>query len=455
MRESIPPFEREALTALYDSTSGDSWQKNDGWLSAAPPETWHGVTARNGHVVGLDLANNNLSGPLPPEAAHLTVLRKLDLSRNALRGTIPEKLGHLKDLRELNLAHNQLRGPIPGRLRLLLNLTRLDLHDNQLSGEIPSGLGDLTRLTHLNLAENRLQGLAPATLGQLSQLLALSLEKNQLEGRLPASLMQLTTLETFTFQETKLIEPGEEDFQAWLRNLLHVDSTGVVDIPATSSAPAGAMGAWLPVLIKVGLVGLVGGIILVVTLPFLGPLPGVILALAGAAGAGYATTKLPALPGERGAAPQALTSRADAASSVSAQRLEKNLRYLVNLSREELPDDATEKVIQIASTIIAILPRLPNLAGGEHKVYTVRQTVLDYLPEAINNYRALPREYAETEPIEGGKTAHQLLVEQLTVLAKQIDAIAAEFPQSDAQRLMIHGRFLEDKFAEEGKSSWI
>lgn len=455
MRESIPPFEQQALTALYDSTSGESWQQNDGWLSDAPPGAWHGVTVRNGHVVGLDLANNNLSGPLPTELGRLTLLRTLDLSRNALRGTIPEKLGHLKDLRKLNLAHNQLRGPIPGRLRLLLHLTRLDLHDNQLSGEIPSGLGDLARLTHLNLAENRLQGPVPATLGQLSQLLALSLEKNQLEGRLPEALLRLATLETFTFQETKLIEPGEEDFQAWLRNLLHVESTGVVDIPATSAAPTGAVGAWLPVLIKVGLVGLVGGIILVVTLPLLGPLPGVILALAGAAGAGYATTKLPSLPGERAPAPQALTTRADAASSVSAQRLEKDLRYLVNLSREELPDDATEKVIQIASTIIAILPRFPNLASGEHKVYTVRQTVLDYLPEAINNYRALPREYAETEPLEEGKTAHQLLVEQLTVLAKQIHAIAAEFPQSDAQRLMIHGRFLEDKFAEEDESSWI
>lgn len=455
MAESLPPFEQQALIALYESTAGDNWQQNDGWLSDAPPGAWYGVTVRNGHVVALDLADNGLSGPLPAELGHLTHLRKLDLSRNALRGTAPERLGHLKELRELNLAHNQLRGSIPGRLRLLLNLARLDLHDNQLSGKIPVGLGDLTRLTHLNLAENRLQGLAPATLGQLHRLLSLSLEKNQLEGRLPASLTQLSTLETFTFQETKLIEPGEEDFQAWLRNLLHVKSTGVVDILAPSTAPAGASGAWLPALIKVGLVGLVGGIILIVTLPFLGPLPSVILALAGAAGAGYATTKLPALSGEQTPASQVLTSRADARASVSAQRLEKDLRYLVNVSREELPSDVTEKVIQIASTIIAILPRFPNLASGEHKVYTVRQTVLDYLPEAINNYRALPREYAETEPLREGKTAHQLLLEQLTVLSRQINAIAAEFPQSDAQRLMIHGRFLEDKFAEEDESSWI
>ena len=44
-----------ALVALYDSTDGDNWDNNDGWLEA-PVSEWHGVTVSGDRVVSLYLA---------------------------------------------------------------------------------------------------------------------------------------------------------------------------------------------------------------------------------------------------------------------------------------------------------------------------------------------------------------------------------------------------------------
>ena len=90
-REGSAQSDYEALIALYNSTGGSGWTNNDGWDSAEPLDTWFGVTLRNGRVVGLDLADNNLRGTLPAKLATLTELASLDLSGNQLRGDDPAR----------------------------------------------------------------------------------------------------------------------------------------------------------------------------------------------------------------------------------------------------------------------------------------------------------------------------------------------------------------------------
>ena len=55
---------------------------------------------------------------------------------------------------ELDLRNNELTGPIPPEIGYLTNLTYLDLRYNQLTGTIPSEIGNLTNLTYLNLSNN-------------------------------------------------------------------------------------------------------------------------------------------------------------------------------------------------------------------------------------------------------------------------------------------------------------
>ena len=70
----IPLIECEALAALYNSTHGDTWTNNSGWLATNLPSGWYGVTVEAGHVTRLDLHENRLSGSLPPELANFSSL---------------------------------------------------------------------------------------------------------------------------------------------------------------------------------------------------------------------------------------------------------------------------------------------------------------------------------------------------------------------------------------------
>ncbi len=70
----VPASEREALTALYNSTGGASWTNNSSWLLAAGTEcSWFGVTCSGGHVEQLVLPSNQLDGVLPIQLANLQI----------------------------------------------------------------------------------------------------------------------------------------------------------------------------------------------------------------------------------------------------------------------------------------------------------------------------------------------------------------------------------------------
>ena len=88
----------------------------------------------------------------------------------------------------LDLADNQLTGSIPPDLGSLTYLNTLNLSVNQLTGEIPAGMGNLTNLLHLSLKDNRLTGSIPPYLGNLTRLRSMHLSVNQLTGCIPTGL---------------------------------------------------------------------------------------------------------------------------------------------------------------------------------------------------------------------------------------------------------------------------
>ena len=194
-RPASPPAEREALVALYHATNGPGWKDSENWLSNAPLDKWRGVrTDCDGTVLVLDLSENGLSGPIPPELANLSKLRTLFLFDNRLTGEIPSELGNLSNLNWLHLSENRLTGEIPSELGRLAYLSKLRLRDNRLTGEIPSELGNLSNLDSLDLSNNELTGEMPSELGNLSNLEYLSLGYNQLAGELPSELGGLNYL---------------------------------------------------------------------------------------------------------------------------------------------------------------------------------------------------------------------------------------------------------------------
>lgn len=80
------------LVKLFESTDGEKWTNNQGWLKANLAK-WQGITIVDGRVTKIELPNNNLSGSIPIMLRNLSKLNKLNLSYN--------KIDHIPDLTAL------------------------------------------------------------------------------------------------------------------------------------------------------------------------------------------------------------------------------------------------------------------------------------------------------------------------------------------------------------------
>lgn len=251
-----------ALTSLYNATDGPNWSNSENWLSQQPSGDWYGVSTDNtGQITGLDLADNNLNGPLPPILSILTALRSLNLSGNvSLTGPLPRSFLKL-NLEILHLAGTNLCAPSdtefqswvrgisdakvaicgsssPDREALVafyngtngpnwnentnwlsnesLNrwrgvrtdsegrVTGISLTGINLSGRLPPEIGQLQHLVGLDLYNNSISGSIPPELGNLSKLRSLNLNGNDLYGRIPPELGQLTGLVNLSLSGNEL-----------------------------------------------------------------------------------------------------------------------------------------------------------------------------------------------------------------------------------------------------------
>ncbi len=449
----LSPSEEQALIALFRRCDGEAWERSAGWLSDADPCTWEGVTCERGRVTGLRLPRNHLRGTLPAEIGLLAYLGDLDLSGNALTGALPVDLGNLLNLDTVDLSDNDLHGALPQRLRNLRRLRHLDLHSNRLNGSIPPALQDLTALEVLDLSRNRLSGPLPPELARLTRLVTLRLDRNDLRGPLPLELTALRSLNTLTFDQTGLLELPDPAFQTWLAGIDHLKRTGILH--AEIVKPETGQGN-LPLAALAGM-GAFGGVLvatLVALLPLLGPAAAVVAAVTGVAGGGLAGRRVYRLTAERREEALPLTAprpSPDAFPDDARLRedLTRELHDLVRTTRADLPSGIAREVEAIQATLLDLIARIPRISSGDADVFTIRQTIRDYLPEALASYRALPRDLATQRPIQAGKTAHDHLLDQLQVLHRGLQEIAGRLPEEDAQRLLVHGRFLKDKFRRE------
>ena len=197
--------DREALVALYHSTSDPGWKDNENWLTDRPIGEWHGVgTDPSGQVIRLSLVANQLSGTIPPVLGNLTSLRELYLHDNNLFGELPRDLAKLDALIFLSLSGNSIEGVIPPEWGQFFSLVWLALDRNNLSGTIPPELANLSVLERLTLGYNNLSGTIPPELGKLATLKALRLEHNDLVGLMPPELADLSSLEVLALENNKL-----------------------------------------------------------------------------------------------------------------------------------------------------------------------------------------------------------------------------------------------------------
>lgn len=121
----IDATDYEALKVLYQATNGGAWT-NKTWRigsNAVTSTGWPGVTFdEEGHVLAIELQNNNLTGSLPTEGMQMKSLRTLNLSHNNLKGDVAAFCKLLPALETLNLGYNlftELTGVLPAHITSL------------------------------------------------------------------------------------------------------------------------------------------------------------------------------------------------------------------------------------------------------------------------------------------------------------------------------------------------
>lgn len=141
----------------------------------------------------------------------------------------------------------------------------------------------------------------------------------------------------------------------------------------------------------------------------------------------------------------------DFEGSMSSAQIASGLAALVARVSRLIPEDVLGLVRSIVTSLDAILPMIESkrMAIADQDAYTIRQTALHYLPDTLAAYLKLPPAFRNLQPLEGGKTAKTLLVEQLTVLDAKMRDIAKNLTANDAAALLANGAFLRERFTKQ------
>jgi hypothetical protein len=102
----------------------------------------------------------------------------------------------------------------------------------------------------------------------------------------------------------------------------------------------------------------------------------------------------------------------------------------------------------IRGSVAEVLPRLVGNDTVDESLYTVRETIVRYIPETLANYLALPPVFRLTRVLKDGKTARDLLLEQLAMVDDQMKEVVGNVARGDVDALLANGQFLEARFRD-------
>jgi len=141
------------------------------------------------------------------------------------------------------------------------------------------------------------------------------------------------------------------------------------------------------------------------------------------------------------------TRTVDLHSGLDAANLNRAMAEQARRLRGRVPDDVLAAVARVHTQVREILARRDALPPASVDAFVVERTAIDYLPTALESYLNLPRAYANRVPISRGRTARQVLLAQLALLEAKLSEVLEAVTKGDTDRLLAHGRFLEDRFA--------
>lgn len=128
--------------------------------------------------------------------------------------------------------------------------------------------------------------------------------------------------------------------------------------------------------------------------------------------------------------------------------LQKFLRS--SLDSEKLPIEAKDLLQSITKNAIELLTFLQtkeSIDSSSEEMINLKSIFDTYIPKLINQFSRLPANYANNVKTSTGKTAKDMLIEQLHILQNKIQEISYGIYEDDVTALKVNGRFLKEKFA--------
>ena len=120
------------------------------------------------------------------------------------------------------------------------------------------------------------------------------------------------------------------------------------------------------------------------------------------------------------------------------------LDRLVANARGWVPETDVATLQRIRDRAALALPATDEpLPLADHDTWLLRQICIDYVPGALDHYIALPADLA-SEPLLDGRSARQVLDEQLDLIERRLEELATRIYRREAGGLLIHARFLAE-----------
>ncbi|MEQ8525985.1 T9SS type A sorting domain-containing protein [Gracilimonas sp.] len=190
-----------ALVAYYESTNGDQWIDNSGWLTEAPVYSWVGIeevanVAGDGEpadwrVTVIDMPRNNMTvpGPLPADLEDLEFLEDFKADVNLHIGGLPPEIANLNRLQFLLVRTNLFTGEVDwNAFSQMESMQQFRIRQNYFSGPLPQtlgGNGSWPALTRFYVDDNRFTGQIPNVHEELTTLNRVYFHNNRLTGPIP------------------------------------------------------------------------------------------------------------------------------------------------------------------------------------------------------------------------------------------------------------------------------
>ena len=162
------------MTAYEQMGSGEGWIRPWNFDSESCSILGlPGVQLRQGRVVGINLSDNNLTGPFPTTLLKLTCLETLNLSNNSLQGDVGLVMKAFMEqnpttnvtVKTLNVANNQLSGNVGLFAQYYLLLESLNVQGNKFEEVMPM---IAPKVTNLNIGKQKMGKVIEVHLHDLS-----------------------------------------------------------------------------------------------------------------------------------------------------------------------------------------------------------------------------------------------------------------------------------------------